>query len=84
MDAVGADLKFFESMRKRWLKEGKKGRFSLIHDRELIGWFSSHEAALDRGYDLYGSGPFTIHPLLENEQLETRPAYALGLLSGGS
>lgn len=74
------ELKFFESKRAEWL-EKYKNKFVLIKGEELIDVFDTMGDAYNAGVKKYGTQPFLIKRVSEEEQVETSPALALGIIN---
>jgi hypothetical protein len=55
----------------RWLGEGLEGRWVLIKDEEVIGFFDTRDAAMDAAYKRYliPRQPFLVHQILTRERL---------------
>jgi hypothetical protein len=55
----------------RWLAEGLEGRWVLIKDEGVIGFFDSREAAMDeaRKRDLIPRQPFLVHQIQTSERV---------------
>jgi hypothetical protein len=55
----------------RWLAEGLEGRWALIKDEGVIGFFDSREAALEEARQRYLSPrqPFLVHQIQTSERV---------------
>ena len=77
------ERKFFESHRADWLKQNP-GKFVLVKNDELIGFFGSQKEALIEGARRFGSDSFLVRQVEESEQVVYIPALTLGILRADS
>ena len=73
------EIAFFEANLAEWLKS-YRGQVALVHERELVGIFSTDAEALSEGVCLFGSAPFLVRPVLAKQAEQTAPALMLGIL----
>ena len=73
------ESEFYQKNRKSLLLK-YPNRHLLIHEDQLIGDFSTHEAAVKVGVRHFGRGPFLVRLSGENEAVLDAPALRLGLL----
>jgi len=53
---LAEEVRSFETHLPGW--GDREGQFVVIRGRDVLGFYSCHEQALEAGYDEYGSGPF--------------------------
>ncbi len=70
---------FFESNRTEWL-ETAVGKYALVKNEELFGFFENASEALAEGARRFGSESFLVRLVEESEQLIYVPALTLGIL----
>lgn len=76
---LAEELRFFETNRAEWLKT-YRGKWVLIKGSELIGTFDNYEAAYQEGVAKYGTQPFLVKQVLEDDVVDQMPAVVLGLI----
>jgi len=79
LQSLGQELAHYESIKKELLLS-RQGQFVLIKDEEVIGFFSTEEAAYTEGISRLGNVPFLIKQIVEVDLPQTIPALFLGLL----
>jgi hypothetical protein len=77
------ERKYFEQNRTEWLKQNP-GKFVLIKNEELIGFFNTQQEALVEGARRFGAESFLVRQVEESEQLIYIPALTLGILRANS
>jgi hypothetical protein len=65
------EVSTYESHLLEWAD--RAGQFVLIEGRDVLGFYPSHEDAVEAGYDRVGCGPFLVKQILVHE-----PIYQLG------
>src|SRR4051812_38967613 len=62
------ELETYLRLRPDWVREGKVGKWVVIHQDEVAGFFDSFDDALRAGYDRYGlNEPFMARQVAEVE-----------------
>lgn len=77
------EIKYFEANRSEWLKEFP-GKFVLIKDEDLIGYFDNQKDALVEGARRFGNQSFLVRKVEESEDVIYIPALTLGILNADS
>jgi hypothetical protein len=70
-DPLAAEVTTYESHVPGWAD--REGQFVLIKGREVLGFFSRYEEALEAGYDRFEASGFLVKQILMHE-----PIYQLG------
>ena len=73
------ELKYYQE-HKEELLINHKGKYVLIKDDKFINSFTKMEEAFEEGTRLYGSAPFLIKYVSDEEKIESLPALTLGLI----
>jgi len=68
---LAEEVRTYEAHLPGWAD--RQGQFVVIRGRDVLGFYPSHEDALEAGYDQLGSGPFLVKQILAHE-----PIYQLG------
>jgi hypothetical protein len=68
---LAEEVRTSEALLTGWAEH--EGQFVLIKGRNILGFYSRHEEALDAAYDQLGDGPFLVKQILLHE-----PIYQLG------
>lgn len=68
---LAAEVKTYETHLLEWLD--REGQFVLIKKREILGFFSRYEEALEAGYKRFGNESFLVKQILRHE-----PVYQMG------
>ena len=79
LEHLETEIRFFEAHRKEWLKH-YRDKWVLVKGTDLVGVFDSYEAAYEQGVAKYGTEPFLVKQVLENDAVEQMPALMLGLI----
>lgn len=77
------EIKYFEDNRAQWLKEFP-GKFVLIKDENLIGYFDNQKDALAEGARRFGNQSFLVRKVEESDEVIYIPALTLGILHADS
>lgn len=80
LDLLAEELAFFEENKSEWLTH-YSGKFALIKGRELIDTFTTLEEGYQEGVRCFGTNPFLVRQIIEEEPIEEIPALVLGLLN---
>ncbi len=78
--ALEKELKYFESIKSELLKQ-HKDKFALIKDETLVGTFTKMEEAYEEGVKRYGTEPFLIKMVIEEEPVESIPSLMSGAIN---
>lgn len=78
MEVLTAELEYYEKHRES-LARDHPGRFLLIHGSELHGSFDTLDAALEAGFDKFGSEPFLARGAGEDALELIVPALTFGV-----
>jgi len=70
--SVSDDLAWFESNRK-FIAATYQGQWVLIRDRAIKGAYSSNQAAMTAGFQMFGSQPFVVKQALAEEPVHQVP-----------
>ncbi len=81
--ALEAELKQFEEKRVEWLAH-YEGKFVLIFEQEVAGFYDSAEAAYEEGVRRWGNVSFLIKQVLPSDPVEHIPALVYGLIDAGT
>ncbi len=68
---------FFEQHRTEWLQE-HSGKFAVVKNEDLIGFFDTAESAIQAGAARVGHEPFLIKQVLPQDHLEEAPVLFYG------
>jgi len=52
--ALDMELQTYLKHRPAWVQEGRVGSWVVIHGSDVLGFYSSFDAALEAGYERYG------------------------------
>ena len=77
---LDAELKLFGERLDEWL-DRHKGKYVLIKNDDVAGFFDSAETAFENGVDRWGNVPMLIKKVVEHEPVEHAPALHFGLLN---
>jgi len=73
------ELAFFQSKRNEWLQH-YAGQYALVKDDTLVKTFTSFDEAYSAGVERFGSEPFLVKQILEQEPEQSTPALFVGAL----
>ena len=73
----------FQAHREEWLKT-VRGKFALIKGEECFGFYDTDLKAYEEGVQRFGSPPFLIKRVLEEDEKLNIPALEFGLLHAHS
>jgi len=73
----------FQAHREEWLKT-VRGKYALIKDEECFGFYDTDLKAYEEGVQRFGSPPFLIKRVLEEDEKLNIPALEFGLLHAHS
>jgi hypothetical protein len=76
---IDTELQYFNENLPEWLKS-QSGKFALIKNRELIGFYNTFEEALTEGARRFGLQDFLVRAVLPFQDKISIPAYTLGLI----
>lgn len=76
------ELGFFNENRADWLKH-HQGKYVVILQRELGGFFDNAEAAFVAGLERWGNVPFLLKKVVDEETVEQIPALVYGFTHAG-
>ena len=79
MEPLERELKFFAENKAKWAGN-YPGKFALVKEQELIGFFDQPESALAEGARLFGTESFLVRQVNAPEEPVYIPALTLGLL----
>ena len=74
------ELAYFNKQRNEWLHY-YKGQIALVKGEELLGTFTTISEAFDAGVQRFGTQPFLIKEIQEEDQVIQYPALSVGMLS---
>jgi hypothetical protein len=74
---------YFQAHREEWLKT-VRGKYALIKGEECIGFYDTDLKAYNEGVQQFGSPPFLIKRVLEEDEKLNIPALQFGLLHAHS
>ncbi len=77
--ALERELAYFESQLPELLKHNK-GQFAVIKDETLLGTYTTFDEAFDAGVREWGTAPFLIREITEDQPKADFPALTVGLL----
>ena len=66
--ALQQDLDFYHEKLPEWGEH--EGKYSLIHDRQLVDFYSSYDDAIKVGYSKFGLKPFLVKQVHALEQVQ--------------
>ena len=75
-----AELNYYEEQ-KQGLLLHHRGQIALIKNHELVGVFSNEEDAFTAGVARFGTGPFLVQVIQDDEEFIQLPALTVGLIS---
>lgn len=81
--ALDVELAFFEESRRDWLNQ-HRGKFAVVKDETLLGFYDTPELALQAGLREWGHTSFLIKPVLPSDPVEQIPALVHGLIHAHS
>jgi len=81
--ALEKDYEYFQSIKAGLLKE-HAGKFVLIRNGEVVGFYDTDEAAYEEGVKRFGNVPILIAKIEPEEGVVWIPTLQLGLLNAGS
>ena len=61
----------FDEKRKEWLTAGHLGKWALLGDDGLRGFYDSYEGAVNAAADAYGPKPCLLQQVLEEDKTDT-------------
>lgn len=67
--ALETELKTYREKLPELLREQGQGKFVLIHDHDIAGFFVAYEDAISAGYKQFGLSPFLAKQILATEQV---------------
>lgn len=73
------EIQFFTDHLPEWLAS-QQGKFALIKNQELIGFFDQVELALAEGARRFGLQSFLVRRVLVAQEIISIPALTLGIL----
>ncbi len=73
------EVQTFKAHKKEFLSKSK-GKYVLIKNSEIIGFFDNAENAYREGLKKFGNVPFLIRQIAEKEPVVYIPALTLGIL----
>ncbi len=72
MDIVlKTEYEFYQKIKAQLLAEGREGKFVLIKDNSIIGFFEDAKEAYEAGVKKFGTGLFLVQKVLKEEPVET-------------
>ena len=74
------ELAYFDKQRKEWLHY-YNGQVALVKGEKLYGTFTTISEAFDAGVHLFGTQPFLIKEIEEEDKVIQYPALSVGILS---
>jgi len=74
------ELGFYNNQKEELLKH-YTGQFALIKGRTLVGTYTTWEEAFNDAVEKFGTSPFLIKPVQEEEELVQFPALLVGAIS---
>lgn len=77
--ALEEELEYFKSIKNTSLAP-YKGKFALIKGKKLIDAFTTSEEAYQAGVSRFGTEPFLIKEVADEETVESIPALNIGNL----
>lgn len=69
----------FDAKKSEWLIH-HEGKFVLIREGEVLGFFDTADLAYVAGLERFGNVPLLIKPILRDEPIEQAPALMCGLI----
>ena len=66
--ASNKDLKFYREKLPEWGEH--EGKYALIHDQQLVDFYTSYEDAIKIGYSKFGLAPFLVKRVQTLEQVQ--------------
>lgn len=73
------ELQFYRDNLDEWLAH-HAGKYVLIKEQELGGFFDSAESAFSEGAVRWGNTPFLVRKVAAEEEVEQSPALMFGLI----
>lgn len=77
------ELQFYQENLQEWLKT-YSGKFVVVKDNELIGFFDNNEQALSEGARRFGLTSFLVRRVEPTQKEVSIPALTLGLLNANT
>ena len=77
------ELKFYEENLQEWLKTFP-GKFVVVKNEELVGFFDTNDQALSEGARRFGLTSFLVRQVEPFQNVVSIPALTLGLLNGNT
>ncbi|MBE3086018.1 MAG: hypothetical protein IMZ64_07360 [Bacteroidetes bacterium] len=77
------ELKYYNENLAEWLKS-QSGKFVVIKDQELIGFYNSFDEALSVGARKFGLQSFLVRCIVQSQEEINIPALTLGILNANS
>jgi hypothetical protein len=77
------ELEFYESIKDELLIH-HKGKFALIHGKQLIDTFNQDVDAYKEGVRRFGNTPFLVRLISDKQPEEKYPALMLGLINANT
>lgn len=74
------EVKFFNKNKNKYL-QNYKGQYVLIKNEAFLGSFTTESEAFTVGVQKFGSTPFLIRRVVENNQIADIPALTVGVLN---
>jgi hypothetical protein len=73
------ELKYFNTIRNDLIAKNHQGKFALVKGDRLVGTFDQPEMAYAEGVKQFGTEPFLVKEILQDEPIETVPTLTVGL-----
>jgi len=73
------ELAYYEKHVQDWMKE-HEGKYVLLRGEEVAGFFDTPQAAYEAGVSRYGTDPFFIRRVTQDEPNDSVPALACGVI----
>ena len=61
---------FFESQRKQWIADGREGKYAVVHQETLLGFFEDLGEAYQAGASQHGAGNFLAKRVTPEDKVE--------------
>lgn len=81
--ALEVETKYFASHVEEWLQH-HAGKYVIIHNESLGGFFDDADAAFQRGISQWGNVPFLVKEVSKEDRIEQSPALVYGLINAGA
>jgi hypothetical protein len=79
LSVLDKERQFYRLNVESWARD-HPGKFVVVKDKEVVGFFGSHDEALTAGAARFGLTSFLVREVGHGEATVTVPALALGLL----